>query len=70
MLGGVCPLTNANQLRYIMQNDVDLVHKIEAVIGKQLDEFECKEKEVLEDITKVSDEFDNTGIILFVFLCI
>lgn len=39
---------------------MDLVHKIEAVIGKQLDEFECKEKEVLEDITKVSDEFHNT----------
>lgn len=40
-------------LSFITQNDVDLVHKIEAVIGKQLDEFECKEKEVLEDITKV-----------------
>lgn len=39
------------------QNDVELVHEIEAVIGKQLDEFECKEKEVLEDnITRVSVE--------------
>ncbi|KAH6836669.1 RNA helicase 36 [Perilla frutescens var. hirtella] len=40
-------------LSFITQNDVDLVHKIEAVIEKQLDAFECKEKEVLEDITKV-----------------
>lgn len=37
-----------------MQNDVDLVHKIEDLIGKKFDEFECKEKDVLEDITKVS----------------
>lgn len=37
-----------------MQNDVELVHEIEAVIGKKLEEFECKEKDVLEDITKVS----------------
>lgn len=36
-----------------MQNDVHLVRAIEAEIGKQLDEFECKENEVLADITKV-----------------
>ncbi|KAJ0098541.1 hypothetical protein Patl1_20811 [Pistacia atlantica] len=45
------------ELRYpnlgILQNDVDLVHEIEAVIGKQLEEFECKEKDVLSDITRV-----------------
>ncbi|XP_031262676.1 DEAD-box ATP-dependent RNA helicase 36-like [Pistacia vera] len=34
-------------------NDVDLVHEIEAVIGKQLEGFECKEKDVLSDITRV-----------------
>ncbi|KAI3456667.1 hypothetical protein Pfo_013330 [Paulownia fortunei] len=32
---------------FVTQNDVDLVHEIEAVIGKQLDKFDCKEKEVL-----------------------
>lgn len=36
-----------------MQNDVGLVHEIEAVLGKQLEEFECKENEVLSDSTKV-----------------
>lgn len=36
-----------------MQNDVDLIHEIEAIIGKQLTEYECEEKTVLEDITKV-----------------
>lgn len=36
-----------------LQNDVDLIHEIEAVIGKQLEEFECKEKDVLSDITRV-----------------
>ncbi|KAK6123885.1 hypothetical protein DH2020_042376 [Rehmannia glutinosa] len=41
-------------LSFVTQNDVDLVHEIEGVIGKQLDKFECKEKEVLEDnITRV-----------------
>lgn len=36
-----------------MQNDVGLVHEIEGVLGKQLEEFECKENEVLSDSTKV-----------------
>lgn len=39
-----------------MQNDVELIHEIEAVVGKQLENFECKENEVLENITKVSAE--------------
>ncbi|CAL5397975.1 unnamed protein product [Camellia sinensis] len=34
-------------------NDVDLIHEIEAVLGKQLDKFEYNENEVLADITKV-----------------
>ncbi|KAL2483810.1 DEAD-box ATP-dependent RNA helicase 36 [Forsythia ovata] len=39
---------------FVTQNDVDLIHEIEAVIGKQMDEFECKEKEVLDNnITRV-----------------
>ncbi|KAK1303395.1 DEAD-box ATP-dependent RNA helicase 36 [Acorus calamus] len=37
----------------VTQNDVDLVHKIEDVIGKQLDTYECKENEVLDEFTKV-----------------
>jgi len=35
---------------------VELVHGIEAELGKQLEEFECKENEVLADITKVRSE--------------
>ncbi|KAL9409969.1 hypothetical protein AB3S75_048232 [Citrus x aurantiifolia] len=38
---------------FVTQNDVDLIHEIEAVVGKQLEEFECKEQEVLSDITRV-----------------
>ncbi|KAD4386306.1 hypothetical protein E3N88_26475 [Mikania micrantha] len=37
----------------ITQNEVELIHDIEKEIGKKLEEFECKEKEVLENITKV-----------------
>ncbi|GFP99276.1 dead-box ATP-dependent RNA helicase 36 [Phtheirospermum japonicum] len=41
-------------LCFVTQNDVDLVHEIEAKVEKQLDKFECKETEVLEDnLTKV-----------------
>lgn len=32
---------------------MDLVHRIEDVIGKQLEEFESKTNEVLGDLTKV-----------------
>ena len=35
------------------QNDVVLLHAIEADLGKQLEEFECKEQDVLSDITRV-----------------
>ncbi|CAK9157175.1 unnamed protein product [Ilex paraguariensis] len=38
---------------FVTQNDVILIHEIEAVLGKQLDKFECKENEVLDDVTKV-----------------
>ncbi|URE01343.1 DEAD-box ATP-dependent RNA helicase [Musa troglodytarum] len=40
-------------ISFVTQNDVDLIHEIEAIIGKQLTEYECEEKTVLEDITKV-----------------
>ncbi|KAL7258773.1 hypothetical protein ACSBR1_004805 [Camellia fascicularis] len=36
----------------VSQNDVDLIHDIEAVLGKQLDKFKYNENEVLADITK------------------
>lgn len=36
-----------------LQNDIELVHQIEAELGKQLEAFECKEQEVLSDITTV-----------------
>ncbi|XP_074270810.1 DEAD-box ATP-dependent RNA helicase 36 [Silene latifolia] len=38
---------------FVTENDVELVHKIEEELGKKLEEFKCKEKEVLADITKV-----------------
>ncbi|TXG71337.1 hypothetical protein EZV62_006272 [Acer yangbiense] len=34
-------------------NDVVLLHAIEADLGKQLEEFECKEQDVLSDITRI-----------------
>ncbi|CAL9100468.1 unnamed protein product [Musa acuminata var. zebrina] len=40
-------------ISFVTQNDVDLIHEIEDIIGKQLTEYECEEKTVLEDITKV-----------------
>ncbi|XP_026419368.1 DEAD-box ATP-dependent RNA helicase 36-like, partial [Papaver somniferum] len=39
---------------FVTQNDVDLIHEIESVIGKQLDKFECKENDVLAEITNVT----------------
>ncbi|KAI3906013.1 hypothetical protein MKW92_031310 [Papaver armeniacum] len=38
---------------FVTQNDVDLIHEIESVVGMQLDKFECKENDVLAEITKV-----------------
>ncbi|PSS06291.1 DEAD-box ATP-dependent RNA helicase [Actinidia chinensis var. chinensis] len=38
---------------FVTEKDVDLIHQIEAVIEKQLEKFDCKENEVLADITKV-----------------
>lgn len=40
-------------ISFITQNDIDLIHEIEADLGKKLEKFECKENEVLENITKV-----------------
>lgn len=41
-------------LRCAAQYDIDLVHKIEELIGKQLEAYQCDEGEVLKGITKVS----------------
>lgn len=38
---------------YYLQNDIDLIHAIETETKKRLDAYECNEKEVLEDISKV-----------------
>lgn len=38
---------------WFLQKEVNLVRKIEEVVGKQMEEFECKEKEALADITQV-----------------
>lgn len=40
-------------ISFITQNDIDIIHAIEAETKKRLDAYECDEKEVLEDITKV-----------------
>lgn len=37
----------------LLQYDIDLVHKIEELIGKQLEQYECEEAEALKHITKV-----------------
>ncbi|MFS7940952.1 putative RNA helicase [Helianthus anomalus] len=37
----------------ITQNEVELIHDIEKEIGKKMELFECKENEVLENITQV-----------------
>ncbi|XP_059435730.1 DEAD-box ATP-dependent RNA helicase 36 [Corylus avellana] len=42
-------------LSFVFPNEVVLVHEIEAVLGKQMEKFECKENEVLSNITKVSN---------------
>ncbi|KAL5543721.1 hypothetical protein UlMin_007505 [Ulmus minor] len=38
---------------FVSQYDIELIQEIEAVIGKQLESFECKENEVLSDIKRV-----------------
>lgn len=40
-------------ISFVTENDLDLIHEVEAELGKQLDKFECKENEVLSEITKV-----------------
>nr|GLL20648.1 DEAD-box ATP-dependent RNA helicase 36 [Ipomoea trifida] len=37
----------------VTEYDVELLHEIEAVLGKQLEEFECKDKDSNDNITKV-----------------
>ncbi|KAF7140909.1 hypothetical protein RHSIM_Rhsim06G0242600 [Rhododendron simsii] len=38
---------------FVTPKEVNLFLEIEAVVGKKMDKFECKENEVLDDITKV-----------------
>ncbi|XP_042518867.1 DEAD-box ATP-dependent RNA helicase 36 [Macadamia integrifolia] len=38
---------------FVTENDIDLVHEIEAVIGKELEATKYKDTEVLDEITKV-----------------
>lgn len=40
-------------LSVVTENDINLIHEIEAKIGKQMEEFDCNEKEALDDITKI-----------------
>ncbi|KAM7269173.1 hypothetical protein ACFE04_024670 [Oxalis oulophora] len=40
-------------MSFVTQNDVDLIHEIEAEVGKQMELFDCKESDVLTDITRV-----------------
>ncbi|KAJ4839436.1 DEAD-box ATP-dependent RNA helicase 36 [Turnera subulata] len=41
-------------LSFVTENDIKLIKKIEKeVLEKQLEEFECQEKDVLSDITKI-----------------
>ncbi|KAL6841930.1 hypothetical protein ACP4OV_028442 [Aristida adscensionis] len=40
-------------ISFVTQRDICLLHEIEDVIGKQLDAYECNDKEVTKDITKV-----------------
>jgi len=52
-----------------MQNDVDLIHEIEADVGKKMEKFECKENEVLEDITKARS-IPTFSLLLFYILLV
>ncbi|KAK3127806.1 hypothetical protein QOZ80_7AG0578630 [Eleusine coracana subsp. coracana] len=40
-------------ISFVTQKDICLLHEIEDVVGKQLDAYECNDKEVTKDITKV-----------------
>ncbi|WVZ66801.1 hypothetical protein U9M48_015971 [Paspalum notatum var. saurae] len=40
-------------ISFITQKDICLLHEIEDVVGKQLEVYECSDKEVTKDITKV-----------------
>ncbi|KAL1820920.1 hypothetical protein ACET3Z_015789 [Daucus carota] len=40
-------------LSFVTQNDVELFLRIEAELNKKLEKFDCKENEVIADITKV-----------------
>ena len=50
-------------LSFVTQHDVQLVHKIEELIGHQLGEFKAEEAEVLKGITKVGRKLKDGGLL-------
>lgn len=40
-------------ISFVTQKDICLLHEIEDIVGKQLEAYECSDKEVTKDITKV-----------------
>uniref|UniRef100_A0A1D1XNB5 DEAD-box ATP-dependent RNA helicase 36 n=1 Tax=Anthurium amnicola TaxID=1678845 RepID=A0A1D1XNB5_9ARAE len=40
-------------ISFLTPNDTDVINEVEAIIGKKLDAFECKESDVIENISKV-----------------
>ena len=46
-----------NFVTFDWQHDGKLMKAIETEVGKQFEKFECKENEVLSDITKVRSLF-------------
>lgn len=40
-------------ISFVTQRDICLLHEIEDVVGKQLDAYQCNDREVTKDITKV-----------------
>ena len=43
-----------------LQKDICLLHEIEDIVGKQLEAYECSDKEVTKNITKVHTSWDST----------
>lgn len=45
-----------------MQYDVELIHDIEELVGKKLEEYKVDEDKVLKGITKVCLLFEDEGL--------
>jgi hypothetical protein len=60
----MCCTLNVVLLKFVTfdwQHDGKLMKAIEAEVGKQFEKFECKENEVLSDITKVRSLFNSVS---------